>query len=214
MINILKINSQNPEPERISQAADIIRAGGVIGYPTETVYGIGANIFNRDAVARIFDIKGRAQQKAIIVIVPTIDVLNELAANISFGAKKLIEAFWPGPLTMIFQASKKVPREITGGGATVAIRIPANEICIQLMQKSGVPITSTSANLAGAPNPVSAPEVAQNLGDRVDLIIDGGPSKSGTPSTVIDATGEQIRIIRAGAIDKVDIERIDKIGKK
>lgn len=208
---ILEINPHFPEKEKIEQAAQIITRGGVIGYPTETVYGLGADIFCRAAVKRIFEIKGRNASKAIIVIVPDIENLQELVTTISDQAHELMQQFWPGALTLIFPASDKVPAEIRGGGSSIAIRIPDNKICLNLLKKCQLPLTSTSANFTGEATPVTAQEVNQSMGEKLDLIIDGGPAKSRTPSTILDITTERFRLIRQGALPIEKIERICKI---
>ena len=214
MAPLIQINPEHPEPAKIQQAAGIILNGGLIAYPTETVYGLGANIFHRPAVNRIYSVKGRSAGKAIIVIVASIHQLKELVAHISPTALKLMEYFWPGALTLVFTASARVPPEICGGGNSIAIRIPANQICLDLINYCKVPLTSTSANFAGAPNPISAQMVAQTIGNHLDLIIDGGMSASPVPSTLLDVRTEPVRLLRSGAIEINQIERICQLEKK
>jgi L-threonylcarbamoyladenylate synthase len=211
MGHVLNINPAAPESDKIRLAADIIQNGGVIAYPTETVYGLGANIYNATAVNRIYTLKGREQQKALIVIVHSFDLLQELVTHVSDEASLLIQHFWPGPLTMIFSAKPSVPEFITGGGKTIAIRIPNHPICRELIKACHAPLASTSANLAGGQNPTTAREVAETFGAQLDLIIDGGPSQSNIPSTVLDVTGKKVRLVRQGAITIETIKKVSKI---
>ncbi len=211
MGHVLKINPAYPELDRIQLAVDIIKKGGVIAYPTETVYGLGANIYNMTAVNRIYTLKGREQQKALIVIVDSIERLKDLVTHVSEPAFLLINHFWPGPLTMVFSARESVPKFITGGGKTIAIRIPNNPICLELIKASEVPLTSTSANLAGGKNPTTAREVAETFGTPLDLIIDGGPSPSNISSTVLDVTQKEVHLVRQGAITIEMIKKVCKI---
>jgi len=209
----LRIDPVYPEKEKIAQAVSVLRRDGLIGYPTETVYGLGAGIFSESAVQRIFAAKGRNAAKAIILIVSEIALLENLVQTITPSAQRLIEHFWPGPLTLIFEATSRVPPAICGGGSSVAIRIPQNQICLDLIHALGAPITSTSANLAGGANPQTAEQVQQTFGDQLDLILDGGPTPGSTPSTVLDVRTASAKLVRAGAIEIAGIERICPIEK-
>ncbi|MBN1352118.1 threonylcarbamoyl-AMP synthase [candidate division KSB1 bacterium] len=211
MSRIIKINPDNPDPNSLQDAAEIINAGGVIGYPTETVYGLGAGISNSSAVERIFKIKGRDFNKALIVIVNSIEMLQPLVQDMPPDAESLMNRFWPGPLTLVFKASPAVNPAISGGRTTIAIRIPDNRICLELLSRCDGPITSTSANIAGEPNSITAMEVEQKLGRWLDLIIDGGASKSSSASTLLDLTTELPKLRRKGAIPANEIERMIKI---
>ncbi|MDZ7262191.1 MAG: L-threonylcarbamoyladenylate synthase [candidate division KSB1 bacterium] len=208
MSRIIKINPHHPEEETLHLASEVIRQDGVIGYPTETVYGLGANIFSAQAVNRIFEIKGRDRTKPIIVIVASLEQVWELVTEIPEIGLELIKAFWPGPLTIVFKASEKVPESLSGGSKTIALRIPNSKICLELLKWCQVPLTSTSANLAGGPNPLTATAVWDALASRIDLLLDGGPAPSKLPSTVIDVTQVEPQIRRAGAIEIEKIERI------
>lgn len=213
MSSRLQIDPVSPEKEKIAQAVSILRCDGLIGYPTETVYGLGAAIFSESAVQRIFKVKERSAAKAIILIVSELAMLENLVQTITPPAQRLIEHFWPGPLTLIFEATSRVPPEICGGGASVAIRIPQNQICLDLIHALGMPITSTSANLAGGANPQTADQVQQTFGEQLDLILDGGPTPGSAPSTVLDVRTATVKLIRAGALDLAEIERICPIEK-
>lgn len=197
---IIKINPQDPDLSHLKQAADIIKQGGVIGYPTETVYGLGASIFNQNAVDRIYAIKGRTFHKPLIVIVDSYEMLQPLVQGIPEIGHTIMQKFWPGPLTLIFKASSIVNKKVLGGGSTIAIRIPDNKICLTLLKLSSIPLTSTSANVAGEPASLSAEDVERNLHSKLELIIDGGPSRSSEPSTVLDLTTERPLIRRIGII--------------
>lgn len=207
----LKINPETPEPEKISRAAEIILNSGVIGYPTETVYGLGASAFDSVAVARIFALKGRAASQAILLIAANLDQVSQIVSEISDTALKLANEFWPGPLTLIFKAGENVIPELTGASGTIGVRIPGNRICLDLLDAAGVPITSTSANISGQQNAVSAKEVLKYFGNKLDLLIDGGETPSRVPSTVLSVVEEPPVLIREGAIMKSDIEKL--IGK-
>lgn len=207
-MKIIKINSDCPEKDLLEIAAKIICRGGVIGYPTETIYGLGADALNETAVEKVFNLKDREKNKPILVIAENIRRVKELTRFFPRVADILAEEFWPGPLTIVFYAGPVLSRWITGETKTVGIRIPANRICLELIQLAGVPITSTSANLSGGKNPVTAREVRQYFGDQLDLIIDGGHAKASTPSTVISAIDNKIKLLRPGAIEKSEIERI------
>jgi len=204
---ILKINPQYPDLVLLKQAAAVLENSGVIGYPTETVYGLGANIFDADAVERIYAIKGRDFHKPLIVIVDSYEMLQPLVEYIPGVGNRIMREFWPGPLTVILQASSLVDKQVLGGGSTIAVRIPDNKICLTLLRLCGFPLTSTSANVAGKPNSVSAEDVEHNLHSKLDLIIDGGPSRSATASTLLDLTTESPQIRRIGAIPVHLIER-------
>ena len=207
-MKIIKINPFAPLVDQLMMVAEVIKAGGIIGYPTETVYGLGADPFNPAAVNKIFRLKGREKNKPILLIAENIDQVKQLTAEYPMTAETLASAFWPGPLTMVFRASTELPVEIIGVNRTIGIRIPDHKMCLELIKISGVPITSTSANISGSKNPTSAEEVAANFGDQLDLIIDGGPAKSEIPSTVVSVDQEKVRLLREGAISKTEIEKI------
>lgn len=210
-VNILKIDPIHPELKKISKAAEIILNGGVIGYPTETVYGLGANAFNSEAVARIYSLKKRETSQAILLIAGNLAHVAQIAADIPDNALKLAEQFWPGPLTLVFQAGPSVNPRLMGASGTIGVRIPGNKICLDMLNAVGVPITSTSANISGQQNPVSAQEVLKYFGKKLDLIIDGGETPSRIPSTVLSVVKNQAVLIREGSIIKSEIEKT--IGK-
>jgi len=208
MKNIIKINNLTPEPELISDAAAILQNGGVIGYPTETVYGIGCNAFDEKAVNRIYDLKHRDKSNALIIIAADIIQISDIVQSIPEQAEKLIDNFWPGPLTMVFEMSKTLKDFPFGKSKTIAIRIPDCPICLSLLKISGFPIVSTSANISGQPAASKASEVYSYFGKQLDLIIDGGETPSHEPSTVIDITKTPARMIREGAITPLEITTV------
>ena len=182
-------------------AADIVRRGGVIAFPTETFYGLGACPFDACAVQRIFDLKGRPFQDApILVLVRSRADLETLAVEITPAAERLMEACWPGPLTIVFRASVAVPSVLTAGTGTIGVRLPAHPDVQRLLEAVGGPLTATSANRSGRPPAMTVDEVERTLGDGVDAILDGGATPGGLPSTVVDTTVTPPRVIREGRV--------------
>ena len=207
-MKVFKINPENPELHLLQQIADIILNDGVIGYPTETVYGLGANAFSDVAVERVYQLKQRPQNKPILVIASDLNQVKKIVAEFPQIAYSLALFFWPGPLTMVLKAAPGVNRRLLGEGATIGIRIPKNQICLELLHLCAVPLTSTSANISGGSNPISAQEVAANFNGELDAIIDGGISRSRISSTVLDLTLKKPVIRRQGIIKKEEIERV------
>lgn len=205
---IVKVSSKKPEKNIIQKAAQIIKMGGLVVFPTETVYGLGANALKAKAVRGIFKAKGRPADNPLIVHIADKRDIFRLAKNIPKEALILAKKFWPGPLTLILEKKKIIPFEVTAGRETVAIRMPANKVALALIRASGVPVAAPSANLAGKPSPTNAGHVAKDLGDRVDLIIDGGKTKIGLESTVLDLTQRPFAILRPGGITKEQIEKV------
>ena len=205
-----KISPQRPEKDLIKKSAEIIKKGGLVAFPTETVYGLGANALDKNAVKKIFQAKKRPPDNPIIVHIADFKDLTKLAKKIPKEAKILAKKFWPGPLTLILFKKKIVPDEVTAKANTVAIRMPDNKIALALIKASGVPIAAPSANLAGRPSPTTAQAVFEDLGDKIDLILDGGKTKFGIESTVIDLTVKPPLILRPGAIS---FEKLKKILK-
>ena len=184
----------------IARAADVIRAGGLVAFPTETVYGLGAHALDADAVARIFEAKGRPAGDPVIVHVTGASALDGVVATIPETARALMQAFWPGPLTLILERGAAVPLRVTAGGPTVAVRVPAHPVAMALLRAAGVPIAAPSANRFSRPSPTTADDVAEDLGDRINMILDGGPSTHGVESTVVDCTTAEPVVLRPGAI--------------
>lgn len=208
---LLKINSRNPELEKINLVSKAIICGKLVAFPTETVYGLGANAFDQKAISQIFKVKGRPQDNPLIVHIFDISQVEQLAKVFPQSAQRLIKEFWPGPLTIVLKKKKIVPKIVTAGLDSVAIRMPENKIALKLIKQSKVPIVAPSANLSGKPSPTKARHVIDDIFGKVDYIIDGGNCKIGIESTVIDFTSKVPTILRPGYITKEDIEKV--IGK-
>lgn len=191
----------------IVQAADQILSGGVIVYPTETVYGLGADPFNHPAFDRIFSLKGRETEKGLILLIRGRQDLEALVADISLAAESLIREFWPGPLTLVFPAAPGLPAHLTGPASTIALRMSDAPVASALLHYVGGPITSTSANRSGQSPARSARNAADILGHSVDLILDGGESADPRPSTLVDVSGRNPKLLRPGRIPEAKIHR-------
>ena len=198
--------------EDIKEAAEIIASGGLVAFPTETVYGLGADALNADAVGRVYAAKGRPSDNPMIVHISSRDDILRLTERISPDMEKLIDAFWPGPMTMIVKRLPVIPDTTTGGLDTVGLRMPSEETARKLIELSGCPIAAPSANLSGKPSPTTAQHVIDDLDGRVDGIICGKNCRVGIESTVIDLTEETPMILRPGIITKADIEKV--LGKE
>lgn len=205
---LVKIDPNNIDYEVLAEAALIIKNGGTVIFPTETVYGLGADALNEDACDKIYKAKGRPSDNPLIVHISSMDELNKLVNKIPESAKIMADKFWPGPLTMIFDKNDIVSRKITAGLETVAIRMPQNKIASELIKLSGCPIAAPSANTSGKPSPTSAQHVIEDMLGRVDMIIDGGSCDIGLESSVIDITSEIPTILRPGKVTKEDIEKL------
>lgn len=192
----LKINSESPPKDKIKAAVNALKEGKTVLYPTDTVYGIGANIFDLEAVQKVFSIKKRSLNKPLSVCVSKIEDIENIA-YLNKDLKRLISDIFPGPFTVILNKKENVPSILTSGGKTVGIRIPDNRVCRELSRK--FPITTTSANISGKPVPESVAGVLKQLGDQIDLILDAGICRHGIPSTVIDMTVSPPKIVRKGA---------------
>lgn len=194
-------------PESLAVAAEILRAGGLVAFPTDTVYGLGADATSDKAVERVFAAKGRPADKPLIVLVASLGDAARLG-RFNEPARLLAEAFWPGALTLVLDRAEHCPlsRRVNPLDETVSLRVPGNETCRALLTETGRPLTAPSANMSGAPSPRNADEVARQLGSALDLILDGGPSPTGQESTIVDLTGARPRLLRAGAIAREQIE--------
>ena len=194
--------------ESIKKAAEIIKSGGVVGVPTETVYGLGANALDECAVGRIFEAKGRPKDNPMIVHISCMEEAEPLVKKIPEKAKLLAEKFWPGPLTIIMEKTDKVPSVTSGNLDTVAIRMPSHEVMRKIIKKSGCPIAAPSANLSGSPSPTNAKYVFDDMNGKIPLIIDGGESNVGLESTVITLVGEKPRLLRPGGVTPEELEEV------
>lgn len=208
MAPVIKLDPVSPDPEAIQRAAGIIRAGGLVAFPTETVYGLGAAATNEDAVRRLFEAKGRPADNPLIVHVSSRAMLNTTAAALDVHSEKLIRRLWPGPLTLVLARKAEIAPSVSAGLATVAVRMPANRIALDLLDTAGVPIAAPSANASGKPSPTRAEHVLADLGGRIDLLLDGGETRIGIESTVLDMTADPPTILRPGWITRETLEQI------
>lgn len=196
------------EYEKIDEASNAIREGELVLFPTETVYGIGANALDENAVSKIFIAKGRQSDNPLIVHISNSDMLKDLVTEIGSIEKKLMENFWPGPLTIIFNKTKNVPNNVSANLDTVGIRMPSNPIALQLIEKANVPIAAPSANISGKPSGTLIEDIIEELDGKVDYIIDAGMTDIGVESTVIRVIENKVHILRPGKITKEDIEKL------
>ena len=194
--------------EELKEAAGILRSGGLVAFPTETVYGLGGNALDEDAARKIYAAKGRPSDNPLIAHVSCVEEVEPLVKEIPEAGRKLMEAFWPGPLTMIFPKSEKVPYGTTGGLDTVAIRMPDDLVANRLIALAGVPVAAPSANTSGRPSPTTADHVWQDMNGRIDMIIDGGPVGIGVESTIVDVSSAVPAVLRPGAITMEMLEEV------
>lgn len=204
---LFKIKPSRPSASLIQAAARVLRAGGLVAFPTETVYGLGADALSSAAVLRIFRAKGRPADNPLIVHIADADDLHRLAAHVPETALKLVRRFWPGPLTIVLTKTDLVPKAVTAGLDTVAIRMPAHPVALALIRASGLPIAAPSANSSGKPSPTSAKHVLEDLEGRIGILLDGGPTRIGIESTVVDLTTRVPQILRPGKISAAQIRR-------
>ena len=200
MTEVLRVDSANPDPNAIRRAAECLRRGGLVAFPTETVYGLGVHALDREAVLRLFRAKERPANDPLIVHVSTIDDVAPLVAELPSDMYALAARFWPGPLTIVVRRSRAVPDEVTAGLETVAIRVPSHPVARALIAAAGLPIAAPSANLFSRPSPTDAMHVIADLNDRIDMVVDGGPTEVGLESTVVDLSQGSPVILRPGAV--------------
>lgn len=193
-------DSDRIKEEELGEAARILREGGLVAFPTETVYGLGANALDEEAAKKIYAAKGRPSDNPLIAHISSPEELKQLAAEIPDMAKKLMDCYWPGPMTLVFKKTDLVPYGTTGGLDTVAVRMPSDPVAKTLIRLAGVPIAAPSANSSGRPSPTTADHVWQDMEGKIDMIVDGGPVGIGLESTIIDVTGPVAMILRPGAI--------------
>ncbi len=189
-----------------AKAVDVIAGGGVAAFPTDTVYGLAANVLDSDAMKRVYSIKKRPLTKAIPIFVHDIKSLTSLAVEISDTARKLIDRMWPGALTLVFKLNPDFRTLAAAGGDTIAVRIPNHDMTLKILAETGLPLSGTSANLAGGANPITADDVYGQIGGSVDIIVDGGPCPGTMVSTIIDVSQRRPKVVRYGAVSKEDIE--------
>ena len=204
---IVKINAENPESSLVQYAADQIRAGQVLGMPTDTFYGLAGDPFNLRAVERIYEIKSRSRHKPLSLLIESVDQAEELTRPLPEEFYELARHFWPGPLTIIVRAAARLPLKVTANSGNVALRVPSAKIPLAVIRAAGIPVTATSANLSGAAECTTAMQVRDQLQNRIAIIVDGGTSPREVPSTIVDLTNEEERwsIQREGAIPAQEI---------
>jgi tRNA threonylcarbamoyl adenosine modification protein (Sua5/YciO/YrdC/YwlC family) len=203
---ILRISAQSPSADVLRYAAERLLHGEVVAIPTDTVYGLAADPFNLSAVEEIYRVKGRADERALPILVNSLDQAMLLAREVPRNFLRLAEEFWPGALTLVVDASHRLPLKVTANTGKIALRWPRSEVVARLIEEFDGPLTGTSANLSGSPACTDCEQVFGQLGDRLNLILDGGPTKSATPSTIIELHGDQWKILREGAIGAKEIE--------
>ena len=195
------VDPDAPDEGVLLAAAEAVLRGGVIAFPTDTIYGLGCSLFDVSAVEMVARLKRRDPSLAVISLIPEPKQVFGLAEGVSPLAERLIERYWPGPLSMIFRAAAIVPPRVRGAGGTVALRCPKDVLCQRLLGAIGGPVVSSSANLSGQRPAETADEVVRIFGNQLDLIIDGGPRRGGQPSTLVDVSGPRPRLLRRGALD-------------
>jgi L-threonylcarbamoyladenylate synthase len=205
---VLPINPEAPEADVLARAAAVLRDGGLVAFPTETVYGLGANALDPDAVGRIFAAKGRPAGNPLIVHLAATADVPVVASSCPVNAARLAERFWPGPLTLVLPRRAEVPDVVTAGGPTVAVRVPAHPVARSLIEMAGVPVAAPSANRSTQVSPTRAEHVLAGLDGRIDLLLDGGPTPGGLESTVLDVTTSPPRLLRPGLISPSEIEEV------
>ncbi len=194
---VLKVNPEHPESALIHEAAGLLRRGGLVAFPTETVYGLGANLEDPQAIQELYQVKQRPFGKQVTLHIADVNAINAQGAFVPPMGLRLMERFWPGPLTLVFSRP---------GGATMGFRMPDHPVALALLREAGVPVVAPSANLSGHPAPRTAEQVLQDLADQIDMILDAGPTPVGVESTVLDLSGDRPRMLRRGAL----AEEIDR----
>jgi L-threonylcarbamoyladenylate synthase len=205
---VLPVDAHTPAPEAIARAAHILRTGGLVAFPTETVYGLGANALDADAVAKIFAAKGRPAHNPIIVHIATIEDAKKLVCSWPDIAEHLAARFWPGPLTLVLPKAARVSDLLTAGGPTIALRMPAHPVALALLRACGLPLAAPSANRSTELSPTLPEHVLRGLADRIDLLLDAGPTPGGLESTVLDLTGDPPRLLRPGLVTLPELEAL------
>ncbi|MEE8835720.1 MAG: L-threonylcarbamoyladenylate synthase [Eubacteriales bacterium] len=205
---IVKMTEDHLDMDALCEAGEILKRGGLVAFPTETVYGLGGNALDPEASKKIYAAKGRPSDNPLIVHIAEFEDLFPLVTSVPDGAYKLAAAYWPGPLTMIFNKSSIVPLETTGGLETVAVRFPDNEIAREMIRQGGGYVAAPSANTSGRPSPTLASHVDEDLGDRIDMILDGGQVHIGLESTIVDFTEDVPVILRPGFLNQEMLEKV------
>lgn len=196
----IPVSASSPDAEAIGQVARLLHHGGIAAIPTDTLYGLAADPFSAVAVPRVFTIKDRATERALPLVASSLEQVERCLGSLPPLAQRLAARFWPGPLTLVVPAPAGLARDVTAGGATVGVRVPNHPVTRALCEAVGRPLTATSANLSGEPATDDPDVVAATLGDRIDVLLDAGRTPGGPPSTIVDVTGDEPRLIRGGAL--------------
>lgn len=207
MTRVIEVDPLNIDSSLILNAARVIKNGGLVAFPTETVYGVGADVFNEDAIKKIFASKARPSNKPLAVCISSSGQLGQIASVIPKEAELLADRFLPGPLTLVLPKKNTIPNVVTAYSNSVGVRCPDNKIALSLIEKAATPIVATSANISGKPSPCTAKEVLRQMLDKIDLVIDGGPTRLKIPSTIVDFTSSPYRVLREGALSKEAINQ-------
>lgn len=200
-MQVLRIDPENPERAVLDRAAEAVMRGGVIAFPTDTLYGLGCSLLDPAAVDMISRLKRRDPSHAVISLIPDTEQAWGLALDIGPVAERLMRKYWPGPLSLIFLGSAYVPPQVQGKGGTVALRCPKDTLSHALLHRIGGPVVSSSANLSGQPPAETAEDVVRTFGNQLDLVLDGGPRRGGVPSTLVDVSGPRPKLLRRGELD-------------
>jgi len=200
-MEIHRVDAENPDEGALNRVAEEVLRGGLVAFPTDTVYGLACSLFDVQAVELLGRLKHRDPAHAFISLIPEPMQAWGLAAEVSAAAERLIDRYWPGPLSLIFRASPLVPVRVLGRGGTIALRCPRDTLCQRILERIGGPVVSSSANLSGRPPAESAQEVVAVFGNQIDVVLDGGPRRARPPSTLVDVSGERPRLLRRGAVD-------------
>lgn len=208
--DIVSVDPESPDPDAINKAASLIKTSGLVVFPTSSFYGIGAQAFNAEAVERVFQVKKRNPEKPLLILIASLTDLDALVQSIPKTARCLMEAFWPGNLTLVFEAANRLPLNLTGYTKKIGIRLAGHPVAISLIRAVGAPITGTSANLSGHAPCSAVTDLEPHFRDQVDLVLNAGTLGRGEPSTVVDITGDTAKILREGAIHASKIRTVLK----
>ena len=200
-IEVVRVDPSRPEAATLARAACVLGAGGIVAFPTETFYGLGVAALDAPAVRRVFGLKGRAESKPVLVLVDSIEMVERVAASVPEAARRLMDRHWPGPLTLVLAARPEIPDEVTAGTGTVGVRLSPHPVATGLVRHLGAPVTAPSANPSGASPASTAGGVLDYFARGLELVLDGGPTPGGPPSTVVDATVTPPRVLRRGAVE-------------
>lgn len=199
------VDPNRPQTEVVQQAVDALRQGGLVAFPTDTLYALGADALAADAIERVLTVKGRHRGKPLSILVPSVEAIVALGVSLGDGVRDLMQAFWPGPLTVVVKAPGRLPATLTAATGTIGLRIPGGVVAQSILAAFGGPIIGTSANKAGGADPADAKTVQRAVGGQIDLILDGGRVALGVPSTVIDCSVEPARLLREGAVSRATL---------